>query len=326
MKMKQQLKIGVIGTGHMGRNHVRNLADEGRFDLVGIYDANMEQAQKIAEEYGTKAFSTMNELLDEIDSVVVAVPSSLHKEVGLQVAEHGVHALIEKPLATNSKDAEEIAEAFEKKNLILAVGHIERFNPVIQELDKLLDNKSAFYIEIHRYSPFSGSGRITDTSVVEDLMIHDIELACHLMAPNSVKSIHGVGESIRSDNIDFATCTLKFDANTHAVISASRVSQDKERTIGVHTKDSFIYADLLGKNLTISQNTEMMVDGAHDSSYKQNGIVQKVFVPIQEPLRTELKAFYKSVVEGLPVLVDGRVGIQAIKICEAVVDEIRKEN
>lgn len=315
-----RLKIGVIGTGHMGRNHVRNISDEKRFDFVGIYDVDYEHASEIAGTYGTQAFKEMDDLLNEVDAVVVAAPSSLHKEIGLQVAAHGVHALIEKPLATTSEDAQALTDAFEKAGLILQVGHIERFNAVVQETKKILADKKIFYIEAHRYSPFSGSGRIKDVSVIEDLMIHDIDIVCDLMEPAEVVDIRGNGELIKSGATDFATCMLDFSTNAHAVVNASRVSQSKERTIEIHTDDSVIYADLLNKTLTVTKGTEMMVDSGESGAYKQDAVVQKIFVPIIEPLRAELQSFYESVVNNEKVLVDGRVAMRAIQICEKALE------
>ena len=315
-----RLKIGVIGTGHMGRNHVRNISDEKRFDFVGIYDVDYEHASEIAGTYGTKAFKEMDGLLSEVDAVVVAAPSSLHKEIGLQVAAHGVHALIEKPLATTSEDAQALTDAFEKAGLIHQVGHIERFNAVVQETKKILADKKIFYIEAHRYSPFSGSGRIKDVSVIEDLMIHDIDIVCDLMEPAEVVDIRGNGELIKSGATDFATCMLDFSTNAHAVVNASRVSQSKERTIEIHTDDSVIYADLLNKTLTVTKGTEMMVDSGESGAYKQDAVVQKIFVPIIEPLRAELQSFYESVVNNERVLVDGRVAMRAIQICEKALE------
>ena len=315
----EKLRIGVIGTGNMGRNHVRNLSAEERFELVGIYDKNLEQAEKVAKIFGTTAFRTPEELLDQVQAVVVAVPSSLHKKLALTVAEHGVHALIEKPLATTSQDAREIVAAFEEKGLKLQVGHIERFNPVIQELGKMINNEQVFFIEVHRYSPFSGSGRITDTSVIEDLMIHDIDLVCHLMAPYEITKVRGLGERVKSDNIDFASCTLNFSGRAHAVINASRVAQEKERTMTIHTVDSNICADLLYRSIVVSKNTDLVLDGPHEQSYRQNGLVQKVFVPIHEPLRAELISFYDAVVNNELIAVSGETGVKAIEICEEVV-------
>lgn len=319
----KQLKVGVIGTGNMGRNHIRNLVEEKRFILTGIYDKNPEQAKEVAEKYGIDVFDDMDALLDEIDAVIVAVPSTLHREVALKAAQHGVHTLVEKPLATNSKDAKVIVDAFEQAGLKLAVGHIERFNPVFKELKKLVEPKEIFYIEACRYSPFSGSGRITDTSVVEDLMIHDIDLVCALMG-GVVTSVHGRGESVKSGQIDFATCLLDFDGKAHAVVNASRISQNKERMITVHTPNACYCADLLAKTLSIYRSTNLIVDISHENSYKQDGIVQKVYVPIEEPLRAELVAFYDAVVNNGAVAVDGVMASKAINICEEVANRAKK--
>lgn len=314
----ETLKIGVIGTGHMGRNHVRNLSEEKRFNLVGIYDIDSEQAQAVAEKYNVKTFEILENLLEIVDAVVIAVPSSLHKEISLKVAEYGVHALVEKPLATTSSDAEIIVQAFKEKGLKLAVGHIERFNPVFRELKKLTNPNDVFYIEACRYSPFSGSGRITDTTVVEDLMIHDVDLVCSLMDGKELTSIHGRGETVKSGQTDFATCLMDFGGKAHAIVNASRISQNKERSITVHMETRCIHADLLAKTLEIYKNTNLTIDLTEDASYKQDGIIQKIFIPIQEPLRAELIAFYDSIIADVPIVVDGEVGVKAIKICEEV--------
>lgn len=320
------LKIGVIGTGHMGRNHVRNLSEEKRFDFIGIYDANREQARDVAAKYDVMAFETVDKLLEKVEAAVIAVPSSLHKEIAIKAAEHNVHALVEKPLATTSKDAKAIVNIFKERNLKLAVGHIERFNPVFRELKKLTAPDKIFYVEACRYSPFSGSGRITDTTVVEDLMIHDVDLVCALMDGRKLTSLHGRGEAIVSGQTDFATCLMDFGGKSHAIVNASRISQNKERSITVHTKDSCIHADLLAKTLEIYKSTNLIIDLAKDNSYKQDGVVQKIYVPIEEPLRTELVAFYNSVVNGKPIEADGEVGVRAIEICEEVSNRARKND
>lgn len=324
--MIDKLPIGVIGTGHMGQNHVRNLSADTHFDLIGIYDVDSVQATNIAAKYGTTATLNLEELLSRVRAVVVAVPSSLHKEIGLKVAEHGVHALIEKPLATNSSDAQVLIDAFASRGLKLAVGHIERFNPVVQELEKLLHDEQQFYLEAQRFSPFGGSGRILDVSVIEDLMIHDVDLICHLMEPHQVSAVQGWGERICSNRIDFATCVLCFDANAHAVIQASRVSQDKERNICIHTAESTIRADLMLRTLTVSKNTGVLMGKIHDASYRQDGVLQRIFVPIKEPLASELTAFYEAVMQDMPIVVGGETGLRAIKICEQVQNCILMNN
>lgn len=319
MKKMKKLKVGVIGTGHMGCNHVRIYAEEiGYFELIGVYDNDYVLAQKVAEQYNTKAFRTMDELLDNTEAVSIAVPSSLHCSIGKIVAERGVHALVEKPLALNSRDACELSEEFSKRQLVLQVGHIERFNPVIVELEKIIDSKQIFYIEIHRYGPFSGNGRITDASVVEDLMIHDIDLACHIFKPLKVTRINAYGERIRSNSIDFATAVLEFEGVAHAVISSSRVSQGKERTIEIHCENCLIEADLLAKSLTITKDTDLKVEGIDTSNVKQDGIVQKIYVPIKEPLKQELLSFYEAVVNLGEIKVPGEMGIESVRLCEKI--------
>lgn len=321
----RKLKIGVIGTGHMGRNHVRNLSEEVRFDLVGIYDKDNNTAGEIGRKYGVHIFSTLEDLLTEVEAVIIAVPSSLHKEIAMKAAEYGVHALVEKPLAISSNEAVKISEAFEHRKLILAVGHIERFNPVFVELRKLVNPEEVFYIEACRYSPFVNSGRIVDTSVVEDLMIHDTDLVCNLMDGKGIKSVQGYGESVCSGQTDFSTCIIDFETTTHAVINASRISQDKVRTLEIHTAACCIYADLIARTLFVSKNTNLTIDTDADNKYKQDSILQKIYVPIQEPLRAELLMFYESVVNGQPIIVDGNAGIRAIEICEEVVRQIARK-
>lgn len=321
----KKIKMGVIGTGHMGRNHVRNLTDEKRFDLVGIYDSDKETAESIALQYGTRVFDSVGALLSCVDAVVISVPSSMHKEIGLIAADHSVHALIEKPLALSSADAIEIADAFQKKGLKLAVGHIERYNPVFRELKKMTNPDSIFYIQACRYSPFSGSGRITDTTVVEDLMIHDVDLVCALMGNRKLTSIHGRGEAVVTKQTDFATCMMDFGGDAHAIVNASRISQNKERSITVHTRDSCIHADLLTKTLKIYKSTNLTIDLSKDNSYKQEGVIQKVYVPIEEPLRAELVSFYNYIANDVPMDVTGEVGVRAIKICEEVSNRAMKK-
>lgn len=319
----KKLKIGVIGTGHMGRNHVRILSMESEFELVGIYDKSTERLKQIAEEYHIKPYEDIKLLLEDVDAVVIAVPSSLHKEVALETARHGVHALVEKPLALNSKDAKEITKIFEENNLKLAVGHIERFNPAFKELKKLADPKDIYYIEAVRYSPFSSSGRITDTSVVEDLMIHDVDLVCSLMEGYDVSSVHGRGEMIKSGQVDFATCLLDWGGKAHAVINASRISQNKERMIIVHMKEACIHADLLNRIISIYKSTNLTIDLEKNNSYVQEGEISRVYVPIEEPLRAELKAFRLAVVENKDVIVGGEAATAAIKICEDISNRVK---
>lgn len=241
----RKVKIGVIGTGHMGKNHVRILAEENNhFDFIGIYDKSIDTAQELATEYNTCFFRDIDNLLNEVEAVVVAVPSSQHCEVGIHTAKCGVNALIEKPIAPTVQEAQRIVEAFKENGVRLAIGHVERFNPAYLELKKMIDPKNVFYVEAHRYSPFSGGGRIKDVGVVEDLMIHDIDLISGLINDKPITDIRANGEIILSNKTDFATAMLDFGGEAHAIINASRVSQNKERSICVHMRDCVVPSDV----------------------------------------------------------------------------------
>lgn len=317
----RRLKIGVIGVGHMGQNHVRILSEErGHFDLVGIYDTVLSQAKKVATKFETCAFTDLNALLDIVEAVIIAVPSSLHKEIGLIAASHEVHALIEKPLAMTSVDAKELCSAFATHGCKLAVGHVERFNPVIVELSKILNHERIIAIEAKRYSSFDG--RITDASVVEDLMIHDIDLVCSLMHGHTITQAIGLGQNIKSSRLDFVQSLLEFDNGVQASVNASRVTEDKIRELCVHTYDSFIRADLLAKTLLINQKSNLLLDEGGKNSYRQDSVIQKIFVPIIEPLRAELSSFYDAVINGHPVQVDGKDATNAIVLCEKIISSI----
>lgn len=322
----ERLKVGVLGAGTMGVNHLRVYAEEAsRFELVGLYDADPRRAAAAAARFHCGAFPTAETLLENVEAVSVVVPSSLHRNVGLLAAERGVHALIEKPLALNTRDATELAQAYAERKLLLQVGHIERFNPVVTELKKLVDPEQVIFIEAHRYGPFSGNGRITDASVVEDLLIHDVDLAAYLMEPLPVSGLAADGEILYSGNVDFCSAMLKFDGKAHAVISASRVSQEKERTITVHMRESCVSADLLLKTLTVSQHTDSDDGDPGDGGYRQDGVIRRIFVPMQEPLRQELLAFYDAVTGQALCAVPGETGTEAVRLCERILNQVKNK-
>lgn len=314
------VKIGVIGTGNMGRNHVRILHEENnRFDLVGIYDTNIHHAKTLADIYGITAFDTLEQLLEQVDAVVIAVPSSLHRAIGLKVAKMHKHALIEKPIALTGEQGEELSKAYDEANCVLTVGHVERFNPAIVQLKKILGNEKIIGIEAKRYGSFDG--RIADANVVEDLMIHDIDLMNYIMKDHEVVSLKSVGRTVKSGKLDFVSTLITFDNGVYANVSASRVSQNKIREILVHTENSFIEANLLTRSLMVYRNTNMVVDEGTENSYKQDSVIQRIFVPIIEPLRAELLAFYDSITQKKPVMISGKMASNAVSICEKVIKQ-----
>lgn len=311
-------KIGVMGVGSMGFNHVRILSSETTlFQLVGIYDPDGARAEKVANQFSVKAFPSAQALLTEVDAVVIAVPSSLHHEVAIEAANRGVHALVEKPLALQPKDGQEIADAFSNAGCVMAVGHVERFNPVVRELVKILRHEHILAIEARRYSPFNG--RITDADVVQDMMIHDIDLVCNVLLPGQNATLQAAGGFCHcSDRLDYVQALLAFGNGGVATLGASRVTQNKVREIIVHTDTSYIAADLLNRALTVTQNTNFVVYEGQEHAYRQDSVTQRVFVPMQEPLREELCAFYQRI-NGTGEQIAGAVDANyALDLCDQI--------
>lgn len=320
----EKIRIGVIGAGSMGRNHIRILSTEkGPFEFAGFYDADQNRAAEIAKQFSVTASPSMAALLEQVDAVTIAAPSSLHREVVLEAAWRGVHALVEKPLALTSEDAEEISRAFAEARLTLAVGHVERYNPVVTELCKLVRHEKVLALEVRRYSPYNG--RITDADVVQDLMVHDIDLVCNVLVGQKLLDVFSVGESVVSGKLDYVQSLMRFEDGTVASVGASRMTQSKVREIVVHTDHSYIVADLLNRSLSVQRNTNLVIDEGMESAYRQDSVTQQIFVPMVEPLRMELLDFIDCVMLHKKPAANGSAACRTIQIAETVIAQAEKQ-
>lgn len=290
-----KIKVGVIGAGSMGRNHIRNyLALNNIYEFVGFYDASPECAKAVSNQFNIKSYDDIEELLKEVDAVSVVVPSSLHKEIGLMVAENKVHAIIEKPLALNVDDCEELTKAFNKNKLILSVGHIERFNPTIIELLKKIKDEEIISIEAKRCGPFDP--RISDTNVIMDLMIHDLDLVLSKINKSPVKDLKALGVHAKSNNrIDYINATIQHENGIISSLIASRVTQIKVRTIKIHTSEAYYVADLLNKTIEINKNVILKES---ENKLTQQVMCEKYYINGEEPLKLELMEFYNAIKDG----------------------------
>lgn len=316
----ERLRIGVIGAGSMGRNHVRILSTEKKnCEFVGFYDADEARAVEVVRQFSVRAFPSAEALMSQVDAVTIAAPSSRHKELALEAARQGLHTLVEKPLALSALDAVEIDQAFAGAGRVLMVGHVERYNPVVTELCKLVQHEDIVALEIRRYSPYNG--RINDADVVQDLMIHDIDLACNVLLPQKLADTFTAGNSIVSGRLDFAQCLMRFEAGAIASLGASRVTENKVREIAVHTNRSYILADLLNRSLSVVRNTNLVIDEGTESAYRQDSVTQKIFVPMVEPLRMELMDFIGCATQGREPAANGRAACRAIEIAETVISQ-----
>lgn len=307
------IKLGIIGAGNMGKNHIRvALENNNYFELIGFYDKSSKCRKEVSKLYNVKAYDDLDELLSQIDACIIAVPSSFHLEMGLKAAQHNLHVLMEKPLCLNSKDAKELSKNF--KNKILMVGHVERFNPVVAELSKILKKEDVIAIEARRCSPFDK--RIFDTSVVMDLMIHDADIILNSLTNGNYKNLNAIGNhKFSKDNVDYVAATMQFDDVVCSII-ASRSTEEKIRTINIHTKRAYFMADLLNKTLKITHRTECKYDEYYN--YKQDNIVETVYLPFVEPLKSEQKEFYDSIINNKESLTNAVSAIKTIELLEKI--------
>lgn len=314
-----KLRGAVFGAGRMGRHHIRIMAQNENVELVGVVDPNVEHAKTVAEPWGAPVFASIDEL-PEIDLAIVVTPTQFHEELGLALLEKGIHLLIEKPLAHSPKAARRLVDKAAEKGVVLAVGHVERFNPAVSSLKKLVKEPKMILIE--RLSPYTP--RIQD-SVVYDLTIHDIDLACWIAGSKPV-SVEAVGTKLFSDTTDAASTIIKFENGAIASIQTSRITQDKIRRISVSEEKRFVVADTLHQNIQITRQAEVSYEGEGDSlTYTQASIVEIPMIDRGgEPLVREQEDFYRAIIEGCAPTVSGEEGLRAVELVEQIEEAIAK--
>jgi predicted dehydrogenase len=302
----------------MGRNHLRVLATMAEYELVGCHDSNQEAARSLAAQYGIRAFSSPAELFDAVDVVTIVVPSSLHRDLSVAAAGQGCHVLVEKPIALNADDAQAIIDACDRAGVRLCVGHVERYNPAVETLQGIMAQESLISVDFRRMSPFYS--RTADASVVQDLMIHDIDILNALIdAP--IQRLVSQGRSIRTDQLDFAQALIRYESGALASLTASRITESKIRRIDISASNSYISVDCLNRTVEISRKTNFSLDVGYPVQYRQENIVEKVIVPINEPLRSEFAHFAHAIRTAGPIATSGEMGKQAVMLCQLIQDE-----
>lgn len=306
------LRAAVIGAGMMGRHHIRILGGMSDVELVGVVDGDIARATAAAEPLGASAFASIAELPD-VDLAVVAVPTPEHRAVALELLARGVHVLVEKPLAPSPADALVIVEAAERAGVVLAVGHVERFNPAVMALARLVEQP--LHMQFERLSPYTP--RIGD-SVVFDLMVHDLDLAC-MLAGGSPTRIETAGVIVFSDTLDIATALLVFESGCVAAITSSRATQDKIRRISVSERERFILADCLRQDVQIRRETQSEFLDDAGGTYRQASVTEIPYLDRRsEPLAAELRDFIEAVRGEHAPSVDGRAGLLAVDLARKV--------
>lgn len=303
------MRIGVIGTGSMGRHHARVYSEINGVELVGIADIDRERGSALAREYGTDHYIDYQQLLDkELDGVTIAVPTTLHKEVALEAINRGVNVLVEKPIADSVENAQEMILAAKKAGVKLMVGHIERFNPAIVALKKEIDSGKLgkiVSISATRVGPFEK--RIRDVGIILDLSVHDIDLMSYLYG-ESVREVYSSAGSVIHQFEDYATIFLKFNNGNAGIIKTNWLTPHKMRKLSVTGTQGIAYVDNIAPSLEV-------YNGAP-------GI--KVRIEKREPLKNELEHFVECIETGCEPIVKGEDGLSAIKVALAAVDSYRQ--
>ncbi|MFN0010908.1 MAG: Gfo/Idh/MocA family oxidoreductase [Phycisphaerales bacterium] len=337
-----KLRAGVVGVGRMGRHHARVYQQLAQAELVGVVDENTDRREAIAEERGCNGFATVDQLLAAgVDIVSVAVPTSYHRSVAEPLLKAGVACLIEKPLAGSVEDATAIKEIAEKSGAVLMVGHIERFNPIMVALRRETENGRTIlprFIEVHRVSPMTF--RSVDTSVVMDMMIHDLDVVIMLMGGREPDEVQASGVPVVTEHEDVCNARLTW-RTPHgacvATISTSRLALKTERVTRITGENAYVKIDYAAKKGTLIRRTanevqmkevrELLRKGQDLSNLKWHELVniEELEVGDAEPIVAEIENFIQAVRTGTRPEVDATAGLANVRTAQRIVDAARKE-
>lgn len=299
--MAELARIGVVGVGSMGQHHARVLSDLDGCDLVGVVDADPRRASEVAGRFGCAVVETLGDLVERVDAVCLAVPTILHHEIGIACLGAGVDVLIEKPIATTLAEADDLVVAARRSSRLLQVGHVERYNPAVEALTRLV-TKPAF-IEVDRLGSFAP--RSLEVDVILDLMIHDIDVI-HALVDDEIREIRAVGVPVLSDEIDIANARVEFAGGCIANMTASRVSINRIRKVRIFQPEGYFSVDY----------SEQKVDHfvlTREPGERPSIAGSWIDVPRREPLVGELQDFVDAVRDRRPPRVDGAAGRRALE-------------
>jgi len=325
-----KIPVGVVGIGHLGKIHASLYRDVISADLIGVYDIDLDKAKRVASEMNTVAFADMNQLLKKVEAVNIVTPTSTHHEIAKRALDHNCHLFIEKPIMTSESEAEEIIQIAKRKDKLLQVGHIERFNPAVLAISDV--TLKPLFIESHRLASFNPRG--TDVAVILDLMIHDLDLILSLVKSKPVQ-IDASGVGVVSETIDIANARIQFENGCVANITASRISAKKMRKMRIFQPNSYISIDFVEgfseiyyiddnvvtfENGTLAFSLGQIEEGDKRKDIKYNKL-QRSDV---NPLKIEISAFIECIQTKIPPLVSGEDGLAALRLANQVLMKIEE--
>ncbi|MFA6570935.1 MAG: Gfo/Idh/MocA family oxidoreductase [Bacteroidota bacterium] len=325
------IKISVIGTGHLGSIHAKLLKSCPNAELIGIFDIDVDKSKNLSEELNCRQFTSIAETLEYSDAITIASPTSLHYEIAKQCLNAGKHCLIEKPITSTYEEAKELISIAKEKSLMVQVGHVERFNPALSALKDY--SLKPVFIEAHRLSQFKP--RAIDVSVIHDLMIHDIDIMLWLVK-SPVKRIDANGVAVLTDAPDIANARITFENGTVANLTASRISANPMRKMRIFQHNAYISIDFGNQDVEVFRildETENFDDnnkpasmlGMLDAGIKNKKIVfEKPVVKEINAIAEEQKSFVRAIIEKSPVAVSAEEAAEALRITGLINEMILK--
>jgi len=317
----KNIKTGVIGVGAMGQNHARLYNDIST--LVGVADPDEEQGKKVADRFGVKWFANYEEMISDLDAVTVSVPTFLHRKVAEKVSDAGVHMLIEKPLSDNIEDANYIVKKAHEKGICLAVGHIERFNPVISHLKRgILENKWGNLISLSSRRLSNYPHRIRDVGVIFDLAVHDLDIIDYLVNSKliSIKAI-GRNNNAMAEHEDHTHIIMKYESGILGSCETSWLNPTKIRELNLTFSKAYVTVDYSNQEIEVL-SSDLSVDNSNLYKVGQNIVSERIKISKEEPLKLELLNFLSSIISKEKVLVTGVQGLKIVKYAHLALNDI----
>lgn len=315
------IRVGVVGTGVMGGRHTRVASTLPGSHLIGIYDLDTDRASKVADQYGVRAFSSLDDLCAAVDAVVIASPTFTHAEVASTCLQAGCHVLLEKPIAATVAEGEKLVALSQQSDRVLMIGHLERYNPVVTTMLSLMKREELFAFELQRLSPTPGRDRSAD--IIFDLMIHDLDLAL-AFSDSSVVSVTATGHRARYDFIDHVTALLRFENGVSATLTASAVSHERRRVGQVFTHNTQFTLDLNTRGLWAQQFGSSSL-ATPDGQHYQAGKVEQIYFFDREPLIVEQEQFLKSIIEGKKPPTTAESGLAVLRLAQKIQDMVNEQ-
>jgi predicted dehydrogenase len=313
VKKDKKLRFGVVGAGKIGNYHIRTLSRMPNVELVGICDVNSARAQMLAWKYNCMTYMNHEDLIPQVDALIIATPTEYHKDIGVSAMEKGVHCLIEKPIAISMDEARELLDVSKKKNVVLQVGHVERFNPALQEAAKYIKNPR--FIVVERLGPYDP--RVSSIGVILDLMIHDIDLILSLVN-SPVESFEAVGASLLSQHEDIANLRFRFKNGAIADLTASRASFEKARNMRVYQEENYLSVDFMNSRIKMYKRKVPNVQSLKD--------IEVVYPNIEkhEPIMAEIQHFIDCIHNSKKPVPSGEIGSFALDYALKVTQHLNR--